>query len=224
MKDFVSKLVTLNQDEFFDKVSSARTLEGLLTNFNKQVERHAFSNLASVDLDSQNLIMAFGCTKEQINNLLEKPVKTDQIELSIGNNWLETFFPYHNTRDLLQFMTEFKEKTNGGYRDLINKLGIGYVEGFIEVVSDADTLDLLKGDYLPTGFTEIKSDIDEYDDLKLVKLRRYLYRQYMFIKLSGPNNSTDHAIIPFEIKSTFSLGLDNGVGHIYGAMPDIAFK
>lgn len=63
MENIVSKVVTLNDDDFFDEVSSARTLEGLLTNFNKQVERHAFSNLASVDLDSSNLILAFGCTK-----------------------------------------------------------------------------------------------------------------------------------------------------------------
>ena len=56
------------------------------------------------------------------------------------------------------------------------------------------------------------------------KVKRYLFRQYMFIKLSGPYNSSDHAIIPFEIQTTFSLGLDNGVGHIYGALPDIAFK
>lgn len=71
---FVSRFITYNDERFFDHVSSARTLKGLMYNFNAQVSRHAFSNFASLDLGTENLNLAWGCTQAQVDDVLAHPV------------------------------------------------------------------------------------------------------------------------------------------------------
>lgn len=38
MKGFVSRFITLNEEQYFDHVSAARTLKGLFMNFNEQAK------------------------------------------------------------------------------------------------------------------------------------------------------------------------------------------
>lgn len=50
-------------------------------------------------------------------------------------------------------------------------LGLDKLNGRIEIASQADILDQLKGDYERTGFTEIQSDIPQYDELGITQLK-----------------------------------------------------
>ena len=64
--NFVNRFITLNDERFFDHVSSARTLRGLMNTFNNLARRHAFSNLAQFDRETKNINLVLGCTQEQV--------------------------------------------------------------------------------------------------------------------------------------------------------------
>lgn len=62
--NFVNRFITVNDERFFDQVSSARTLRGLINTFNNLAQRHAFSNLAQFDTKTENINLALGCSAE----------------------------------------------------------------------------------------------------------------------------------------------------------------
>jgi hypothetical protein len=47
---FVKRFITLNDELYFDHVSSARTLKGLMMNFNEQAKNNFWSSNAEFDL------------------------------------------------------------------------------------------------------------------------------------------------------------------------------
>ena len=44
MQGFVKNFITLNDEEYFDHVSSARTLKGLFMNFNEQAKYNTWQS------------------------------------------------------------------------------------------------------------------------------------------------------------------------------------
>jgi len=49
-------------------------------------------------------------------------------------------------------------------------------------------------------------------------------KQNLFVQMSGPDNSTDFTVMPFEFEMSFLIGFKRGLGSSLGPMPDIAFK
>lgn len=101
----------------------------------------------------------------------------------------------------------------------MNSFGFKNIDGMIQFANTADVFDQLEGDYGRTGFTT--EETEEFDELRIAKLTKVHMRQYLFVQMSGPANSSDFTIIPIEINVDFKIAFKDGHGHPLGAMPDI---
>jgi hypothetical protein len=64
---------------------------------------HAFSYYVAIDFKKKNVNSIFGCNKEHVRYVEENPVLPSQIELGVGNNFVEMFFPYQWSSNLVDY-------------------------------------------------------------------------------------------------------------------------
>lgn len=100
--------------------------------------------------------------------MLANPVLPSQIEVSVGNNFFEMFFPYHFTHDLSELFGLFKSRINEEAQAKMNQFGFGDIQGTLQFVDSAYVLDQLQGSYQATGF-EVQ-ETDDYDELGVAKM------------------------------------------------------
>lgn len=72
---FVKRFITLNDELYFDHVSSARTLKGLMMNFNEQARHNFWSSTAEFDLEQKRLSLHLGCGREDLEQTTSSPVR-----------------------------------------------------------------------------------------------------------------------------------------------------
>jgi hypothetical protein len=101
---FVKRFITLNDELYFDHVSSARTLKGLMMNFNAQAKENAWSHFVGFDFKAQAMRLLLGCGQEHLDQMALSPVESNQIEVALGNNFLELAYPYHVEKDIANLL------------------------------------------------------------------------------------------------------------------------
>lgn len=62
----MKRFITLNDELYFDHVSSARTLKGFMMNFNEQAKHNFWSSMAMFELKEKRLALHLGCTSDDL--------------------------------------------------------------------------------------------------------------------------------------------------------------
>ena len=89
----MKRFITLNEELYFDNVSSARTLKGLIMNFNAQAKNYVYSHYADFDLNAKRINLLIGCEQKHLDSIIDSTTKENEIELGIGGNFLDSLYP-----------------------------------------------------------------------------------------------------------------------------------
>ena len=79
---FAQKIFSFEDGSYFDQPSPVRLLGGLAKFVNEYAFRYAASAYLKFDMQNENLNILLNC--KNVSDILKKPVKADEIELSGG--------------------------------------------------------------------------------------------------------------------------------------------
>jgi hypothetical protein len=103
-RDFASYFFALTRDEYFDMPSAARKINGLLDLYNRQATDYAWSTYATLDNKNKNLVLMFGCSEKVLNEVLEKPIATDDFDIHLGGNMIDILLPKYAETNLTKYI------------------------------------------------------------------------------------------------------------------------
>ena len=89
---FLDKMQRWEGEDFFDRVSAARTLSGLTDFLNNYIREYASTSFMKFEKDNLNIMI--NCDEEDQKHIIENQPRPDQIRFGTGQNIFDFIAPY----------------------------------------------------------------------------------------------------------------------------------
>jgi len=84
--------------------SAARKINALLDLYNRQAINYAWSTYATLNNKNKNLVLMFGCSEKVLNEVLEKPIASDDFDIHVGGNIIDFLLPKYAESNLTKYI------------------------------------------------------------------------------------------------------------------------
>lgn len=88
-----NKFLSFQNGEFFDQVSAARMLLGLIRTVNELIKEQAQSAFVNINVSTRNLNIQVNCKEADAMHMKLNSIASDKFEMALGGNPLSLLLP-----------------------------------------------------------------------------------------------------------------------------------